>query len=202
MNQAVFLDRDGVVNELVHYKEHGIVDSPFTVKQLKLFPWVSEAIKKLAVAGYKVVIASNQPGIAKGHLSWDTFKEISQKMQEELAKEGAFLDAEYYCFHHPEAKVESLQVDCECRKPKPGLLFQAAKELDIDLPRSWMIGDGLTDVRAGKSAGCKTMLLGRMKCELCCLMDEKDARPDAIASNLLEAASIILNSEVKHGNLH
>ena len=98
--------------------------------------------------------------------------------------------------------IESLRVNCECRKPKPGLMLQAARELSIDLSQSWMIGDGLTDVKAGKSAGCKTILLGRMKCELCQLMDEEDARPDAIASNLLEAVSIILNSEGKHGNLY
>jgi len=151
---------------------------------------------------YKVILASNQPGIARGNMSEETFQEISQKMKEELAKEGAFLDGEYYCFHHPEAKVETLKADCECRKPKPGLLLKAAKDMDIDLSQSWMIGDGLTDVKAGKQAGCRTILLGRMKCELCHLMDEEDARPDAIASNLTEAVQFILKQGAKHGNLH
>lgn len=186
--KAIFLDRDGVINELVYYSEHGIVDSPFTVKQLSLLPGASEAIKKFHKMGYKVVLASNQPGIAKGYLSPETFDEIRKKMKAELAKQGAFLDGEYYCFHHPEAKVERLKANCLCRKPKSGLLLQAAKDLDIDLSESWMIGDGLTDILAGKSAGCKTLLMGRMKCELCRLMDEEDAVPDAIAPNLAEAA--------------
>ena len=155
MNRAVFLDRDGVINELVYCEEHGIIDSPFTVDQLELFPWAGEAIRKLSEAGYKVVIVSNQPGIAKGYLSWKAFKEISSRMKEELAKSGAFLDMEYYCFHHPDAKVESLRENCECRKPKPGLLLQAAREFNIDLSQSWMIGDSLSDVKAGKSAGCR-----------------------------------------------
>ena len=202
MNRAVFLDRDGVINELVYYEEQGIIDSPFTVEQLELFPWAGEAIKKLTEAGYKVNIVSNQPGIAKGHLSRETFERIRQKMKGELDQNGASVDGEYYCFHHPDAVIESLRVNCECRKPKPGLLLQAARELNIDLSQSWMIGDGLTDVKAGKSAGCKTILLGRMKCELCHLMDEDNARPDAIASNLLGAVAIVLNSEGKYGNLY
>ena len=202
MNRAVFLDRDGVINELVYYEEQGIIDSPFTVEQLKLFRWAGEAIKKLPEAGYKVVIVSNQPGMAKGYLSQEAFEKIREKMREQLAEQEAFIDGEYYCFHHPDAVVESLRANCECRKPKAGLLFQAAREQDIDLSRSWMIGDGLTDVKAGKGAGCRTILLGRMKCELCRLMDEENARPDAIASNLLEAVRIISRWEDTNGNLH
>jgi D-glycero-D-manno-heptose 1,7-bisphosphate phosphatase len=113
-------------------------------------------------------------------------------MREELAKEAAALDDEYYCFHHPQARVAQLRIDCECRKPKPGLLFKAANDMNIELPQSWMIGDGLTDVKAGKGAGTRTILLGRAKCELCRLMDEEDAHPDAIASDLLEAVRFIL----------
>lgn len=201
MNRAVFLDRDGVINELVYHREHGLIDSPSTVEQFKVFPWAGEAVKKLTEAGYKVVVVSNQPGIAKEHLPRETFEKIRQKMREELAQKGAFVDGEYYCFHHPEATVDSLRANCECRKPGPGLILKAAKELDIDLPRCWMVGDGLTDVKAGKSAGCKTILLGRMKCELCHLMDEEDARPNAIAANLSDAVNIILNTEGKDGNL-
>ena len=189
--KAVFLDRDGVVNRLIYYREQGVIDSPFTAQQFQLFPGVSEAIKKYHEIGYKVILVSNQPGIAKGQMSEQTFEEIRSKMKEELAKEGTFLDGEYYCFHYPEAKIEKLKANCECRKPKPGLLLQAAKEMGIDLPHSWMIGDGLTDVKAGKDAGAKTILVGRMKCELCRLMDEEDARPDAVCPDLLEAAKVI-----------
>ena len=189
--KAVFLDRDGVINELIYHQEQGIIDSPFTVEQLRLLPGVGEAIKKLHDMGYKVILVSNQPGIAKGYLCQETFSKIRGRMKEELAKGGALLDGEYYCFHHPEAKAERLKANCECRKPKPGLLLQAAKDMGIDLAQSWMIGDGLTDIKAGKSAGTRTILLGRMKCELCRLMDEKDTRPDAIAPNLKEAAKFI-----------
>ncbi|MFC1928304.1 D-glycero-alpha-D-manno-heptose-1,7-bisphosphate 7-phosphatase [Chloroflexota bacterium] len=191
MTKAVFLDRDGVVNELIYYPEHGIIDSPFTVEQFKLFLGIGKAINKFHELGYKVVLVSNQPGIAKGHMSRKTFDKIREKMKEELAKEGAFLDGEYYCFHHLEAKIDELKVDCACRKPKPGLLLQAAKEMNIDLAYSWMIGDGLTDVRAGKEAGCRTILIGRVKCELCHLMNKNDAIPDAICSNLMEVANTI-----------
>lgn len=190
--KAVFLDRDGVINELIYYPEQGIIDSPFTVEQFRLLPGVGEAIKKFREMDYKVVLVSNQPGIAKGSLSGETFERIRSRMKQELAKDGAFLDGEYYCFHHPEAKVERLKANCECRKPNIGLLLQAAQELDIDLSQSWMIGDSLTDVKAGKGAGVRTILLGRMKCELCLLMDNEDVRPDAIAPNLKEAVEVIL----------
>ena len=182
--KAIFLDRDGVVNELVYHEEPGIIDSPFTAAQFKLLPGVAGAIRQFRDMGYKVIIVSNQPGMAKEHMSRGTFDNICQKMRDELAGDGAFLDVEYYCFHHPEARVVELKANCECRKPKPGLLRQAAQDLGIDLSQSWMIGDGLTDVQAGKAARVRTILIGRMKCELCRLMDEKDARPDAICASL------------------
>lgn len=189
--RAVFLDRDGVINELIYYQEQGIIDSPFTVEQFKLLPGAGEAINKLHDMGYKVILISNQPGIAKGHMSQETFDQIRKIMTEELGKSQAFFDGEYYCLHHPEAKVERLKTNCECRKPRPGLLLKASAEMDIDLSRSWMVGDGLTDVKAGNSAGVKTILLGRMKCELCHLMDDEGARPDIIAADLKEAAQYI-----------
>ena len=200
--RAVFLDRDGVLNELIYYPEHGIVDSPFTPEQFRLLPGVSQAINEFHDMGFKVILVSNQPGIAKGHFSEETFSKVQQKMREELAKERAFLDGEYYCFHHSEAIVGRLRADCECRKPKPGLLLQAAKEMGINLSQSWMIGDGLTDVKAGEKAGVRTILLGRMKCELCRLMDEDNVHPSAIVSNLEEAAQFISMKEAKHGDFY
>lgn len=190
--KAVFPDRDGVINELIYHQEQRLIDSPFTVEQFRLLPGVGEAIKKLHDIGYKVILVSNQPGIAKGHMSQETLDQIRRIMAEELDKSQAFHDGEYYCLHHPEAEVADLKANCECRKPKPGLLLQAAKELSIDLSQSWMVGDGLSDVKAGKSGGTRTILLGRMKCELCHLMDEEDAKPDAIVANLKEAAQYIL----------
>jgi D-glycero-D-manno-heptose 1,7-bisphosphate phosphatase len=199
--RAALLDRDGVMNELIYHREQGIIDSPFTADQFRLLPGVGEAINRFHEMGYKVILVSNQPGIAKGHMSGEGFDKIREKMKGELAKEGAFLDGEYYCLHHPEAKIYGLKIDCACRKPRPGLLLQAAEDMDIDLHRSWMIGDGLTDVKAGKAAGCRTILLGRMKCEFCHLMDEENARPDAICSDLLQTTQYIFEKGVEHASL-
>ena len=190
--KAVFLDRDGVINELVYHKEQEIIDSPFTVGQFRLLPGVSEAIKKLREMDYKAILVSNQPGMAKGILSAETIDNIRDKMKEELAREGSLLDGEYYCFHHPEAKAEKFRVNCKCRKPNPGLIIKAAKDMCIELSESWMIGDNLSDVKAGKRAGCRTILLGGMKCQLCHTMDEEDARPNAIVKDLRDATQYIL----------
>jgi D-glycero-D-manno-heptose 1,7-bisphosphate phosphatase len=193
--KAVFLDRDGVINALVYHKEQGIIDSPFTVAQFGLLPHAGEAVKRLHDMGYKIVLVSNQPGIAKGHLTVDTFTKIRDKMEAELARYDAYLDAQYYCFHHPEAVVEEMRVACECRKPSPGMLLKAAAEMHLDLSHSWMVGDNLTDVKAGQSAHVRTILIGKMKCELCHLMQEENARPEVVCADLLEAVNVIKSSE-------
>ena len=203
MAEAIFIDRDGVVNELVYYPEHGMVDSPFTVDQYQLLPGVGQVVNAIHRANYLALLVSNQPGIAKGHMSEGTFRQIEDKMIAELAKDGAYLDGRYYCFHHPAAKIARFKTNCNCRKPAPGMLLQAAGDMDIDLSRSWMIGDGITDIKAGQTAGCRTILIGRMKCELCNLMEQLDARPDFVAANLSEAVGLILEKEgVTYGNLH
>ena len=194
MTKAVFLDRDGTINEIIYYPDLGIIDSPFTAEQFKLLPGVGEAIKILNQSEFKVILASNQPGIAKGHFSMEIFEVIREKMRTELAKYGARLDGEYYCLHHPEAKIEEYKKNCECRKPKPGLLLKAAAEFDIDLGESWMVGDSLTDIEAGERVGCKTILIGRMKCELCRLMDEKNT-PDYIVQDLYSMIDVIKKEE-------
>jgi D-glycero-D-manno-heptose 1,7-bisphosphate phosphatase len=194
MARAVFLDRDGVVNELVYHQEQEIIDSPFTVNQLKVISGVPEAINVLHQAGYLVILISNQPGIAKGRMTLDSFEKIRLKMKAELAEAGAYLDGEYYCMHHPEAVVEQFKVICDCRKPKSGLLLRAAREHDVDMPQSWFVGDNLSDVEAGKGAGCQTILIGKMKCELCNLMDDLKVRPDSISVNLPEAVRHILKT--------
>jgi D-glycero-D-manno-heptose 1,7-bisphosphate phosphatase len=190
--KAVFLDRDGVVNELVYFPDQGIIDSPFIAGQFHLCPGVPEAVKKFQSAGYKVIIVSNQPGIAKGHMTLQDFQQISNMMKTQLWKEDAFLDGEYYCLHHPEAKIERYRADCACRKPKPGLIFIAARDLDIDVAESWYIGDNLTDMQAGRDAGCRTLLIGKMRCELCNLMYNEGVKPEAVKPDLLAAADFIL----------
>jgi len=194
-NKAVFLDRDGVINELIYYKEQGIIDSPFTVEQFKLFPNVEKAIKKFQRLGFKTIIVSNQPGIAKKNFTVNTFEKVREKMKKDLKKMDAEIDLEYYCFHHPDGKISKYKKICKCRKPKPGMLYTAAKEHNIDLSKSWMIGDGITDIQAGNLAGCKTILIGRMKCDLCKIMEYEKVKPDFIAPNLYKASLIIEKEE-------
>ena len=188
MFNAVFIDRDGVINELIYFQDLGIIDTPFTPEQFRLIPGVGEAIRAINKMGYKAIVVSNQPGIARNHFGEETLAQIDAKMKQELARAGAFLDAIYYCPHHPRADNGTYRMECDCRKPKPGLLLRAARDLNIDLSASYMVGDNITDIQAGRSAGCRTILVGRMKCELCHMMEEARVKPDFIVPGLLEAA--------------
>ncbi len=189
--RAVFLDRDGVINEIVYFPELGLLDSPLNPRQFKLLPNAAKAIKLLNGLGLKVVVISNQPSMAKGKTTMALFERIRAKMHRELKRAGAKVDAEYYCFHHPQAKLAKYRVRCRCRKPKPGLLLRAAREHGIDLRRSFMAGDSVTDIQAGKAAGCKTILIGYLKNDLSRLFNEKGIRPDHVAPSLLDAARLI-----------
>ena len=195
MNRAVFLDRDGVINDMVYYEEHGIVDSPFTPDQVRVFPWVGEAVNRLHAGGYQTIMITNQPGMAKGQYGRRAFDAITARVRDDLAAQGARLDAEYYCLHHPDAVVPEFKTVCDCRKPAPGMLLRAAAERDIDLGQSWMIGDGVKDIQAGKAAGCRTVFIGSLKSKLSRMMDEQDASPDLVEPNLLEATLAILGME-------
>jgi D-glycero-D-manno-heptose 1,7-bisphosphate phosphatase len=187
-NAAIFLDRDGVINELYYDDNQGVIDSPFHPDQFELFPKVTDAIKTFHDLGYKVIIISNQPGIAKKHFSEKTFEKIKQKMRKILKKDHAYVDAEYYCLHHPESKIDKYKKICDCRKPKPGMIYQAAEEHDIDLSKSWMIGDSFVDVEVGSSVGCKTIFIGNKKCYI---WEEMKSEPDYVALDLYQASKII-----------
>ena len=132
-------------------------------EELELIDGVAEAIKVINAKGYLAIVITNQPVIARGEVTFEELDTIHQKMETLLGYEGAYLDAVYFCPHHPhkgyEGEVPELKIECDCRKPKPGMLLQAAKDFHIDLSQSWMIGDTEIDVLAGKSAGCKTVLL-------------------------------------------
>jgi len=125
---------------------------------------VEEAIKKINASGYLAIVVTNQPVIARGEVMVPQLQEIHNKMETLLGYKGAYVDAIYYCPHHPHkgyaGEISELKFDCDCRKPKPGMLLQAAKDFNIDLSQSWMIGDGENDVKAGIAAGCKTVLVG------------------------------------------
>ena len=190
-HRAVLLDRDGIIDEMVYYPDPGVVDSPFTPEQFELVDGIGPALRAMKAAGYKLVLVSNQPSMAKKHLTFATFRKIQAKMHRLLRAEGIELDGEYYCFHHPQAKVAKYRIACDCRKPKPGLLLQAARDLGLDLSKSIMIGDGFNDVGAGKSAGCKTILVANLNALLSKKMDELQLYPDFVARNVTEAADIV-----------
>ena len=190
-NRAVFLDRDGVVNALVYHHEAGVIDSPFTGSQLRLLPRVPEAIRVLNELGFRVFIASNQPGIAKGHLRPAILKWFDRTMLSRIQAAGGHIDRTFYCLHHPEATVPSLRRRCHCRKPETGMLEDAASEFRNSLQESYMVGDGIPDILAGKRAGCKTIFVGRWKCEICQFTQSEDVRPSLVVKDLWDACQLL-----------
>ena len=191
-SRAVLLDRDGVLNDLVYDKEEGRVLSPFSAKELHVFPFAPAAVKEIRdVLGFKVVVISNQPGVGKGEFTLAEHNRMNDKVRGYLAAHGAALDGEYYCLHHPDAIYSKYRKRCSCRKPKPGLLLRAARELGIDLGGSYFVGDGLVDVKAGRAAGCKTVLVGHMNTTLSRLIDQEDARPDYIVHSLKDVPALL-----------
>ncbi len=184
MKRAVFLDRDGVITrEPPHYAHK--------LSQLQLLPGAAEAIRRLKENGFIIVIVSNQSGIGRGYYEEADMISFNQAMQDSLAEMGAGFDALYFCPHHPEAGQGEFLKDCECRKPKPGMLTRAAKELDIDLEWSYLVGDKVTDIEAGKRAGCATILVltGYGAEEL----KNHDVEWGHVANDLAGAADYIIN---------
>ena len=179
-NTAVFFDRDGT---LIH--DPGYLNDP---DQVQVMDGVAEAVKEFQVLGYKTVVASNQSAVARGVVSVEMLERIHDRLRELLAAKGASLDAIYYCPYHPEGTVPEYRKDSDWRKPRPGMLLAAAQEMDIDLSRSWMIGDSDRDVQAGRSAGCKTILIGSTASESA---DPEKNRPDYVAVNMREAVNIV-----------
>ncbi|HLK32064.1 MAG TPA: HAD family hydrolase [Terriglobales bacterium] len=188
---AVFLDRDGVINSLIYHRDMGIIDSPFTLAQFTLLPRVAAAIRRLNQMQLPVVIVSNQPGIAKRHFTVRVLRSLDRRLNTELRRAGAWVDAIYYCLHHPQAVHRHLRRHCHCRKPGIGLLLRAAQDLGVSLPNSYMVGDGLSDIEAGTRAGCCTIFLGRWKCEHCRFIHPPFLQPSFVARDLWEAVGII-----------
>ena len=160
--RCVFLDRDGTLNKYVGFLRH--------IDQLELLPGAAEAVRKINESGYLAIIVTNQPVIARGEVTVPELREIHNKLETLLGQEGAYVDGIYYCPHHPhkgyEGEIPELKIDCQCRKPKPGLLYQAAKDFHIDLTASYMVGDGDNDVQCGINAGCTPVLLTEGEAEV------------------------------------
>jgi histidinol-phosphate phosphatase family protein len=173
-NRAVFLDRDGTMAKDVNYCARP--------EDFELFPNTAKAIKLLHEHGLKVIVVTNQSGIARGYFTEETLAQIHEKMKAELAKESAWVDGIYYCPHHPTD-------NCDCRKPKPKLVLQAAKEYDIDLKHSFVVGDLEIDIGLGKAVGCHTILISPNPG----YDDQKQMSPDYTTFDLYQAARWIVS---------
>lgn len=178
--KAIFLDRDGTINKYVGFLRN--------IDDFELLPGVAEAIREINESGYLAIVVTNQPVVARGEVSFSELEQIHDKMETLLGEKGAYLNAIYYCPHHPDkgfpGEIENLKNECDCRKPKPGMLLKAAEEFNIDLSRSWMIGDSENDIKAGKAAGCKTVYIGN-----------KNVMQDISAKDLADSMERVLSLE-------
>ena len=156
---TIFLDRDGIVNELVLDSRTGQHESPTDLDDVVLIPGAAVAIWRLAEAGFRLAVVTNQPAAAKGFVELEDLAAIHGRVLGLLVAQGVEVDTSRLCLHHPDGVVAELAVTCDCRKPRPGMILDAAAELDSDLAQSWMIGDSDTDVEAGQLSGCRTVLV-------------------------------------------
>lgn len=179
---AIFLDRDGVICKDMDTK-------PFAA-DFKLLDGVIEAIQKINKSDYLSVVVTNQPMIAKGFTTFEEVYKTHNKMETILGENKAFVNKIYFCPHHPEkgfeGEIKELKIDCECRKPKPGMLLRAKQELNIDFKKSWMIGDKESDMQAGKAVGCQTVFI-------CDKMHSEPESADYVCKNLREAVNLIMD---------
>ena len=182
MNKAAFLDRDGVINRKAR-------EGDYITRwdDVQILPGVAEAIANLNRAGFQVIVATNQRCVAKGLISIADLETLHQEIHGVLADAGAVIDAVYYCPHENEPR-------CRCRKPAPGMLLDAARDHEIALNASWMIGDSPADIVAGRTAGCKTALVGMSRSEM-------SSEPDVVATSLLDAVQQILEREALPGGV-
>jgi D-glycero-D-manno-heptose 1,7-bisphosphate phosphatase len=188
MKKAIFLDRDGVINELVMNPETGDYEPPHRSEQVVLFPWAIESLILLQNSGFELFVISNQPDYAKGKTSIEALQEVHARIEYSLSTAGINIREYYYCYHHPQGIVPRYSGECPCRKPKPYFILKAAEDYGILVQNSWMVGDRDTDIDCGKAAGTKTALI----------MEPHSSRyrgssnPDFIVANLKEASKIIL----------
>ena len=189
--RAVFMDRDGTISEEIGYVNHP--------SRYRVFPYSAEAVRLLNEAGWLAILVTNQAGVARGYFTEDLIDATHDVLKQEMARSGARLDAIYYCAHHPSVGEPPYRIDCDCRKPKPGLIMRAAADFPLDLAASWMIGDRYSDIELARNAGLRSAFVmsgyGRGEWEY-----QRSAwqhEPDMIAEDLLEAVRRIVqvNSE-------
>ena len=183
---AVFIDRDGTISEEVGYVNHP--------SRFRVFPYSSEAIRILNNNGWLAIVITNQAGVARGYFSEELIASVHDRLKSDL--ENAKLDAIYYCAHHPSVGEPPYRFDCDCRKPKPGLIDRAAKDFEIDLGASWMVGDRYSDIELARNAGLRSAFLlsgyGRGEWEY--QRNSWKHQPDIVCENLLEAVKMIVNT--------
>ena len=185
MDKAIFLDRDGVINEHI-YETDGKIMAPALIEQIKILPKVKQGIQDLKEQGFKIIIITNQPGVAFGYLDLEKLKEINEFLKKEVS-----IDEIYFCPHHPKFTGE-----CDCRKPKIGMILQAAKDFDLDLKNSYMVGDSLSDIETGKNAKTKNnFLIGVPRKDILDLQHQKNIFPDYTCPDLIEVAKKIKEIE-------
>ncbi len=193
MQKAVFLDRDGVLNELVLNPSTGEYEPPHTPEDLRILPDVIGSLKILQGAGFELFLVSNQPDYAKGKTTLEGIHAVNTRFNQIMTLEGIHFRGYYFCFHHPDGIVPEYSFSCECRKPSPFFLLKAASKYHIDLIRSWMIGDRDSDIECGKAAGTRTIIIE----EPHSAGSRGSSSPDYTTANLQEAATII----ICHSNL-
>jgi D-glycero-D-manno-heptose 1,7-bisphosphate phosphatase len=186
---AIFIDRDGTLSHEVGYVNH--------ISRFRLYPWAVEAVKLINGSGYLAVVATNQAGVARGYFPESLVREVHASLEASLASGGARLDGIYYCPHHPSVGEPPYRQDCDCRKPRPGLLRRAASDLGIDLVRSWVVGDRLGDMKLAWGVGARGALVrsGYGLGELCYDAPRSDRQPDLVADTLLDAVLAILDGD-------
>lgn len=196
--KAVFVDRDGTLNRMVYDETHGVMDSPRRVEQVELCKGAAKFLKGVQALRYLAIVVTNQPGIAKGTLSIEELNAVNRQVADLLAADGAEWDDLRYCPHHPKGSDggrAEFTMECSCRKPLPGMLLAAAEEHGIDLAKSWMVGDGLNDIQAGRAAGCRTVLVTNLKIEQIERFLKIDpGEPDHIVPDLAHALAVIRRS--------
>ena len=185
--RAVFLDRDGVLCDLVYYASSGEYESPRVVGDLRVRAGAPPLLATLRGLGWRLFLVSNQPSHAKGKTTMDSLRTVHARLEAVLAEGGARLDESFYCYHHPEAVVADLRGRCPCRKPSPHFLLEAARRWNLDLAASWMVGDQDVDIACGRAAGCRTMLIP----DPASASKAGRERPDALCQNLGQIPSLL-----------
>jgi D-glycero-D-manno-heptose 1,7-bisphosphate phosphatase len=185
MNKAIFIDKDGTLVE----------DIPYNVNpdHIRLQPLAIEGLKKLQEQGYLLIVVSNQSGIARGYFHEDAMAIVRKKLNDMLMKESIQLNGYFFCPHHPEGTILKYAIECNCRKPKPGMILKAAEEFNVRLSDSWMVGDILHDVEAGNKAGCKTVLIDNGN-ETEWIFTEW-RKPTVVVKNINDAAAFIIKND-------